>query len=240
MKLTILIPAFNEEDTIEKIIEAITKLSITPCKKEIIFIDDGSSDNTAKKIENYVKKNKKSEITFLKHKKNSGKGAAIHSGIEKATGDFIVIQDADLEYDPKFIPLLLDPVLQKQTEVVYGTRLNRMPNFTKEEKSPLFFMHFLGNRLLSLITSILYGQWLTDMETGYKIFPRKAVIDMKLKAKSFDFEPEITAKLLKKGYKIMEIPIKTIPRGYDKGKKLVASRDGLVALWTLVKYRFTN
>lgn len=240
MKLSILIPAFNEEDTIEQITEAAQLLSVEPWIKEIIIIDDGSSDDTVEKIQKYLQKKKSSDIIFLKHKKNSGKGAAIHSGIEKASGDYIIIQDADLEYNPKFIPTLLAPILEKKAEVVYGTRLKRLPNLLKDEKTPLFLLHFIGNRLLSLLTSILYGQWLTDMETGYKVFPRKAVTDMKLKARSFDFEPEITAKLLKKGYKILELPIKTVPRGYDKGKKLVASRDGFIALWTLIKYRFTN
>lgn len=240
MKLSILIPAFNEEATIEQIIVTVQAMSISPWEKELIIIDDGSSDGTVQKIQKYLQKEKNNEIIFLKHKKNSGKGTAIHSGIEKASGDYIIIQDADLEYDPKFIPMLLEPILRKKAEVVYGTRLKRLPNLLKDEKTPLFLLHFIGNRLLSLLTSILYGQWLTDMETGYKVFSRKAVHDMKLKARSFDFEPEITAKLLKKGYKITEIQIKTVPRGYDKGKKLVASRDGFIALWTLVKYRFTN
>lgn len=240
MRLSIIIPVYNEENTIVKVLEAIEEVSVKPFVKEVIIVDDGSSENTAKKIQHYFKEKKRSGFVFLQHKKNQGKGSAIHTGMKKATGDYILIQDADLEYNPKTIPMLLEPIIKRKTQVVYGTRLKRMPNFLNEEKSPLFFMHFLGNRFLSLATSILYGQWLTDMETGYKIFPRKALSDIKLESKSFDFEPEITAKLLKKGYTIIELPIVTEPRGYDKGKKLYALRDGTIALWKLLKYRFVN
>ncbi len=234
MKLSIIIPVFNEEKTISKVIERVQSLNIAPVTKEIIIIDDGSTDKTAEN----VKKTNLQGIKFLKHRKNMGKGAAVRTGIKRSTGDYIVIQDADLEYDPQDIKRLLDEVLQKRAKVVYGTRLKRFPNFSRDEKRPLFLIHYLGNRFLSLITSILYGQWLTDMETCYKLFPRKAVEGMKLESKRFDFEPEITAKLLKKGYKILEIPITTTPRGYEEGKKLHAIKDGTIALWTLIKYRF--
>lgn len=140
----------------------------------------------------------------------------------------------------KDIEKLVKPILEGKSKVVYGTRLKRLPSFSKEERTPQFLLHYFGNKLLSLITSALYGQWITDMETCYKLFPRKAVENMKLNARGFEFEPEITAKLLKKGYKILEIPISTNPRGYDEGKKLSTLKDGPIALWSLIKYRFTD
>jgi hypothetical protein len=132
------------------------------------------------------------------------------------------------------------PIKKGTASVVYGTRLRRFPHLLNEEKKGLFLLHYLGNRSLSLITSVLYGQWVTDMETCYKIFPRTAVKNMRLNARGFEFEPEITAKLLKKKFKIVELPISTVPRGYDEGKKLNTVRDGIKALWALSKYRFIN
>lgn len=235
MKLSIIIPVFNEEKTISKVIKRVQALKIPSVEKEIIVIDDGSTDNTVKNIKKEVK-----GIELLVHEKNMGKGAAVNTGIKNAKGDYIVIQDADLEYDPEDIKKLVEKVLNGKSKVVYGTRLNRLPNFSKDEKRLLFLIHYLGNRFLSLLTSILYGQWLTDMETCYKLFPRNAVSGIKLKARRFDFEPEITAKLLKKGYQILEVPISTNPRGYEEGKKLNTVKDGSIALWTLVKYRLVD
>lgn len=234
MKLSIIIPVFNEEKTISEILKKVDDLKIAGVVKEVIIVDDASADLTP----SILKKIK--GIKIFTHKLNQGKGAAVRTGIENSTGDYIIIQDADLEYDPKQIKNLILPVLQKKAKVVYGTRLNRMPNFKIDEKKPLFLLHYLGNRFLSLITSILYGQWVTDMETCYKIFPRNALANIKLSSCGFDFEPEITAKLLKKRYKILEIPIVTKPRGYEEGKKLNTLRDGSIALWTLIKYRFVN
>ncbi|MEK7501892.1 MAG: glycosyltransferase family 2 protein [Patescibacteria group bacterium] len=238
MKLSIIIPVFNEEKTILKLLEKVEKVEIPNVEKEIIVVDDGSTDATASEISNL-----KSQISNLKiffHKKNMGKGAAVSTGIKNATGDYIIIQDADLEYLPLQIRDLVKPIQEGKAKVVYGTRLNRLPNLKRDEKSSLFLLHYFGNRFLSLITSILYGQWITDMETCYKLFPKKAVEGMKLSAKRFDFEPEITAKLLKKGYKILEVPITTKPRGYDEGKKLHAVKDGTIALLTLLKYKFID
>ena len=235
MKLSIIVPVYNEEKTVPELLKRVERLKIDGVDKEVIVVDDGSSDHSVANIKNQI-----SNIKLIIHKKNMGKGAAVGTGIKNSTGDYIIIQDADLEYDPNQIKNLIKPIIEKKSEVVYGTRLNRLPNLKRDEKSILFLIHYFGNRFLSFLTSILYGQWITDMETCYKLFPRKAVERMKLSAKRFDFEPEITAKLLKKGYKILEVPITTKPRGYDEGKKLNTIKDGTIALWTLLKYRFIN
>ncbi len=238
MKLSIIVPVFNEEKTILKVLKRLEGVEIPDVEKEIIVVDDGSSDATASTINKQQLTNNKTKI--LHHAKNLGKGAAVRTGIKEASGEYIIIQDADLEYNPNDIERLLEPIRNGETKVVYGTRLRRLPNLSRDERTLQFLVHYFGNRALSLLTSILYGQWITDMETGYKLFPKDALAKIRLNSKGFDFEPEITAKLLKKGYKILEIPITTTPRGYDEGKKLNTIRDGSIALWTLFKYRFTD
>lgn len=238
MKLSIVMPVFNEERTITQVIENVYSVKFDNITREIIIIDDGSSDKSLAKIKKAI--NGKKNIKLIAMGKNQGKGSAVACGIEEAEGDYIIIQDADLEYDPHYIKELIKPILNGQAKVVYGTRLNRLPHLDKEEKRARFLLHYFGNRFLSLLTSALYGVWLTDMETCYKLFPAKAGKSFKLKSKKFDFEPEITAKLLKSGYEIMELPITTKPRGYEEGKKLRTFHDGAIALWTLLKYRFTN
>ena len=230
MKLSIIIPVFNEEKTVSKIIEKVNSVKIPSVEKEVIVVDDGSTDKTASKID-------KTKVKFFQHGKNMGKGAAVKTGIDNVTGEYVIIQDADLEYDPEYIKILIEPILKNQAKVVYGTRLNRMPHLKGEERKLRFLLHYLGNRFLSLITSALYGSWITDMETCYKLFPAKAGKKFNLRAKRFDFEPEITAKLLKARYKILEIPITTMPRDYSEGKKLRTFHDGSIALYTLLKYR---
>ena len=238
MKLSIIIPVFNEEKTISEMLRKVNEIKISGVEKQVIVINDGSTDATASTIQN--SKLKIQNFEYTEHSKNQGKGAAVRTGIKNATGDYIIIQDADLEYNTEDIRKLVMPVLESAIKVVYGTRLKRLPNFSKEERTPQFLLHYIGNKFLSLLTSILYGQWITDMETCYKLFPKKAVEGMRLNARRFEFEPEITAKLLKKGYKILEIPISTKPRGYDEGKKLNTFRDGTIALWNLLKYRFVE
>ena len=180
MKLSIIIPVFNEEKTISEVIKRVSSLKIANISKEVIVVDDGSTDSTPSVISNF--KFPISNLKMLRHKKNLGKGSAVKTGIKNATGDYIVIQDADLEYDPKYIPTLLKPIGRRETEVVYGTRLKRMPNFSKDERNLRFLIHYIGNKFLSLVTSILYGQWITDMETCYKIFPKKAVESIVLRS----------------------------------------------------------
>jgi len=161
------------------------------------------------------------------------------TGIRNSKGDFILIQDADLEYDPKYIPHIIEPILKGKAKVVYGTRLKNYPLKILGKKRTPLITHYLGNKFLSFITNILFGKNVSDMETGYKVFLSSILSGIEIKAKGFDFEPEITAKLLKKGFKIYEVPIKVNPRGYDEGKK-ITWKDGIVAFWTLVKYRFVD
>lgn len=243
MKLSIIIPVFNEEKTILEILRRLDETEIADVEKQIILVNDGSTDATASVIENskFIRSTSSGQnLEYIKHQKNQGKGTAVRTGIQNATGDYIIIQDADLEYNPKDIKTLVKSVTNGESEVVYGTRLNRLPKLTRDERTPRFLLHYMGNKFLSLLTSVLYGQWISDMETCYKLFPAKAVKNMCLNAKGFDFEPEITSKLLKKGYKILEIPISTSPRGYDEGKKLRTFKDGFIALWSLLKYRLKN
>ncbi len=235
MKLSIIIPVFNEEKTIVELLKRVNDVEMPEIEKEIIIVNDSSTDNSHNIIKKEIKKIK--NVVYIIHDINKGKGAAIKTAITVSTGDYIIIQDADLEYDPHDYIKLLSPIIQKKAKVVYGTRLNRLPDFSKDERTTRFFLHYLGNKMLSLITSILYGQWITDMETCYKIFPRKAVEEMRLNAKGFEFEPEITAKLIKRGFRVHEIPISTNPRGYDEGKKLRTIPDGLKTLQTLLYYR---
>ena len=231
IRLSIIIPVYNEEKTILQIIDKVKKVNF-PIENEIIIVDDGSKDLTREKLK------KIKDVKIILHDRNQGKGAAVKTGIKNSTGDYIIIQDADLEYDPNQINDLLEPILQEKAKVVYGTRLKRLPDFSNEERTLQFLIHYLGNRFLSLITSMLYGQWITDMETCYKLFPKDALDGVILNAKGFEFEPEITARLLRKGFKIFEVSISTNPRGYDEGKKINTVKDGIRAFITLVKYRF--
>jgi|SRR6185369_8497611 len=236
MKLSIIIPVYNEEKTVIELLEKVAKVNFSPIEREIIVVEDGSTDGTKAKLQ---KANIKG-IKFVYHEKNSGKGAAVRTGIKHATGEYIVIQDADLEYDPRQLVPLVKPLYEGKAEVVFGTRLDRLPDFKGEQKTMQSFIHYVGNKFLSLVTSAIYLQWVTDMETCYKIFPKKAVSQFTLRAKGFEFEPEITAKLLKSGYKIYELPISVTPRSYKEGKKIHTVRDGIRACWYLCKYRFVD
>ncbi len=239
MKLSIIIPVYNEEKTVRKILDKVIDLQITGVEKEIIIVNDGSTDKTQAEIKKFMK-HKRGEIIVLSHKSNKGKGSAVILGIQKAKGTHIIIQDADLEYNPDEIKNLVVSVRKKLGDVIYGTRLKRLPHFRNEEKTFRFMTHYFGNRILSFMTSMLYGQWITDMETCYKLFPKKAVEHLKIRARGFEFEPEITAKLLKQKLKIYEVPINATPRGYREGKKLRTVHDGMKAVIMLIKYRFVD
>lgn len=234
--LSIVIPVYNEEKTIGLVLENLSKIKL-PVDQEIIVVDDGSKDDSKNIVREKAKKIK--GITLIEHKKNQGKGAAVITGFQEAKGDILLIQDADLEYNPLDIPKLLKPILDRKESVVYGTRLRKGTVFFGKNRTPLPF-HIIGNKFLSLVTTLLYGQMISDMETGYKVLKKSSLDGITLKSRSFDFEPEITAKLLKKGTRILEIDISTNPRGYDEGKKIRPIHDGLIALWTLIKYRFES
>ncbi len=238
MKLSIIIPVYNEEKTINELLNKVYRIKLpTSLKKEIIVVDDGSTDNTKKVLSGFKIKNSKFKI--LRHEKNKGKGAAIRTGIEKATGDLIIIQDADLEYDPVDYLRLLKPILEDKVEVVYGTRLANYPlKFFGKEKTVLP-SHLIANKFLTFLTNLLYGSKLTDMETGYKIFKSTVLRKISIKSNGFDIEPEITAKILKLNIPIIEVPIVTKPRTYQEGKK-IGWTDGLVAILTLIKYKFED
>ena len=228
MKLTIIMPVYNERNTIKEILRRVRAVDLGEIAKEIIVVDDASTDGSA----DILKMEEDSTIKVLHHPKNMGKGAAVRTGLEHMTGDFMVIQDADLEYDPEDYRALLAPMLKKKAEVVYGSR------FTGEHRDMLFW-HMLGNKLLSLATNILYNTTISDMETCYKMFWRGALEGITIKSNGFNFEPEITAKILKKRIRVYEVPISYAGREYKEGKK-ITWKDGFLAFWTLIKYRFVN
>lgn len=228
MKLSVVMPVYNEKNTIKEIIRRVRLVDIGDIDKEIIVVDDGSTDGTR----DILKIEADSSIKVLMQERNQGKGAAVRRGLEEATGDLVIIQDGDLEYDPEEYVKLIAPILAGKAEVVYGSR------FTGERRNMMFW-HMLGNRFLSLVTNVLYNTTLSDMETCYKMFKKEALEGIEIKSNKFDLEPEITAKILKRKIRIYEVPISYAGREADEGKK-ITWRDGFSALWTLVKYRFVN
>lgn len=238
MKLSIIIPVYNEEKTIKQILTRVIKAKLqSGIEKEIIVVDDGSTDKTLRVLSEF--KIQKLKFKFLRHNKNQGKGVAVRTGLKYTTGDFIIIQDADLEYDPNDYKRLLIPILEKKAEVVYGNRFEDYPLKIWGEDKTILPTHWVGNMILTLVTNLLYGSNLRDMESGYKLFSKKVLDKIDLKARRFEFEPEITAKILKRGYKIIEVPITVSPRTYKEGKK-IGWKDGVIAIWTLIKYRFVD
>lgn len=227
MKISIIIPVYNEKKTLKKLLKAVEKADTLGLKKEIIIVDDFSTDGTRKILEGI--KDKKIKIIY--QDKNYGKGFAIKTGFKRSTGDVILIQDADLEYDPNDYKKLIGPILFNNEKVVYGSR------FLVKNPKIEFNSFYFGNKILSFITSLLYFKKITDMETCYKVFRREVVEGIKLNSKKFDFEPEITSKILKKKIHILEVPISYYPRSKKEGKK-IKWRDGVDAIITLIKYRF--
>ncbi len=229
-KLSIIIPVYNEESTLDEILDRVLEVDLSALgfEKELVVVDDASTDGSWEILE----KRRDTIPSTVRHSVNQGKGAAIRTGLEKATGDYILIQDADLEYDPMDYQKLLDPVVRGKAEVVYGSR------FTGERRN-MFLHHWIGNRFLTLVTNVLYGTTLSDMETCYKLFSRNSLENIRIRSDRFNFEPEITAKILKKKIRIYEVPISYTGREYEEGKK-ITWRDGFAALWAIVKYRFVN
>jgi glycosyltransferase involved in cell wall biosynthesis len=229
MKLSVIIPCFNERATIAEILKQVR--AVVP-EAEIIVVDDGSTDGT-RDILRGLSETGDAHLHIHFHERNGGKGAAIHTGIAAATGDIILIQDADLEYDPRDYAALLRPIAENRAQVVYGSRFLGGPRKT------MMFWHMIANLLLTLMTNILYDTILSDMETGYKVFKAEVLKGVPLHARRFDFEPEVTAKILKRRYRIYEVPIAFNPREYWEGKK-IGLRDAFEAVWTLLKYRFVD
>jgi glycosyltransferase involved in cell wall biosynthesis len=227
MKLSVLIPVYNEASTLKEIVERVMKVNLD---KELILVNDASNDATPQILEELHKKYP--HLLILHHEQNLGKGSAIRSALSKATGDYVIIQDADLEYDPEDYHKLLEPVHRFKAVAVYGSRF-------KGIHKNMFFWHFLGNKFLSLATNLLYNTTLSDMETCYKLVKIDLLKKITLKSRRFEFEPEITAKLLKQKVRIFEVPISYAGREYEEGKK-ITWRDGFSALWTLLKYRFID
>jgi glycosyltransferase involved in cell wall biosynthesis len=229
MKLSIIMPVFNEQETLPEILRQVRAVELPGVEKEILAVDDASTDDSRQIL---AQEAGASDLRVFHHDRNQGKGAAVRTAIEQATGDLILIQDADLEYDPRDYPALIRPIVEGRVAVVYGSR------FLGPRKAMLFW-HMLGNKLLTLTTNILYNTILSDMETCYKCFRADVICDIPIHARRFDFEPEITAKVLKRGHRIFEVPISYYGREYDEGKK-ITWRDAPVAFWTLVKYRFVD
>jgi len=227
MKLSVIIPVYNECHTLEPLIQAVLA---TEMADEIIIVDDGSTDGT-KELYPAIEALDDSIHIYL-HPHNQGKGAAVRTGFGKAAGEIFLVQDADLEYDPREYEMLIRPIREGKATVVYGSRFRGGPT------KAMFFWHMVGNKFLTLVTNILYNTILTDVETCYKVFRADVVRDIPLNARGFEFEPEITAKLLKRGHRIYEVPISYNGREFDEGKKLNPWREGPKALWYLLKYRF--
>jgi glycosyltransferase involved in cell wall biosynthesis len=241
MRLSIVVPAYNEVETMAELLRRVRAVpltvhvgygpengSVVELQREIVVVDDGSTDGTRgilRRVED------QSDVTVVFHERNQGKGAAVRTGLEHASGDVMLIQDADLEYDPRDYPSMLQPILEGRSQVVYGSRFRGGPT------KAMFFWHMVGNRFLTLVTNVLYDSILSDMETCYKVFTREVADQLDLKASGWGFDPEITAQILKLGYRIYEVPITYTGREFQEGKK-IGWRDGVTVLWTLLKYRF--
>ncbi len=223
-KLSIIVPVYNEEKTIDEVLHRILNEPLAGWQKEIIVINDGSTDKTRKILDKWRKK-----VTVIEKDKNEGKGSALSIGFRKVTGDIVLIQDADLEYSPSDYPVLLSPFANERVSVVYGSR------FLGPHLSTMF-IYAQGNKFITFVANILFNTNLTDMETGFKVMRREVVEGMHIDSKRFEAEPEITAKILKRGYQIYEVPISYMGRTFEEGKKLTW-KDGLTALFTLIRYR---
>ena len=226
MNLSVIIPVFNEKNTVQEILRQVRATNLA---YEIIIVDDGSTDGTRDllKLEEC-----EPHTLVIYNDHNQGKGAAVRTGFDRASGDILLIQDADLEYDPRDYPMLIRPIVEGRVKVVYGSR------FLGPRKAMMFW-HMLGNKFLTLLTNLLYNAILSDMETCYKVFRADVIKGIPLRSRRFEFEPEITAKVLKRKHRIFEVPISYYGREYDEGKK-ISWRDGPKAAWTLIKYRFVD
>ena len=229
VKLSVIIPVYNERETVEQIVREVLAVELAD---EIILVDDGSTDGTRELYPMIVALDDTIQVHL--HEQNKGKGAAVRTGFSLAKGDIFLIQDADLEYDPRDYAGLVQPIMEGKTAVVYGSRFRGGPTKT------MFFWHMVGNKFLTLVTNVLYNTILTDMETCYKVFRADVVREIPIHARGFEFEPEITSKILKRGHRIYEVPISYNGREFEEGKKIRPFHDGPKALWALLKYRFVD
>ena len=243
MKLSVIVPAYNEAGTIGEILRRVRAVPLAveagydaegkrlvTLEREIVVVDDGSTDGTDEVLRQM---GEMPDTRVVRHEQNQGKGAAVSTGLQHASGDVIVIQDADLEYDPRDYPVLLQPIIEGRSQAVYGSRFRGGPT------RAMFFWHMVGNQLLTFLTNILYDSTLSDMETCYKVFTREVADRLHLKSSGWGVDPEITAQILKLGYRIYEVPISYTGREVMEGKK-ISWRDGFVVLWTLIRYRFSK
>ena len=228
--LSVIMPVYNEAKTIEEIVR---RVRATPYTKELILVDDGSTDGTRDILENKIKPAYK-DVKVVMHERNQGKGAAVRTAITQISGDYALIQDADLEYDPKDYPALLAPIIEGKADVVFGSRF-----VGGGAHRVHLFWHMIANKMLTMLSNMMTNLNLTDMEVCYKVFRSEILKGITLKSDRFDFEPEITAKVAKKRCRVYEVPISYDGRDYEEGKK-IGWRDGVKALWTIIKYRFTN
>lgn len=242
MRLSVIMPVYNEVGTIAEIVRRVRAVqlavpvgygrensSVVEFEREIVIVDDGSTDGTGGYLRTLEGE---PDVVVVLHERNQGKGAAVRTGLQYASGDVMLIQDADLEYDPRDYVALLQPIVEGRSQVVYGSRFRGGPT------KAMFFWHMVGNRFLTLVTNVLYNTILSDMETGYKVFTREVAEQLDLKAPGWGFDPEITAQILKRGYRIYEVPISYTGREFEEGKK-IGWHDGITVLWTLLKCRFT-
>jgi len=243
MKLSVVMPVYNEIGTIAEIVRRVRAVqlvvpvgygpnngAVVELEREVVIVDDGSTDGTQEVLH---KLEGEPDVVIVLHGHNRGKGAAVRTGIQHASGDVMVVQDADLEYDPRDYPALLKPIVESRSQVVYGSRFRGGPTKT------MFFWHMVGNNFLTLVTNLLYNTILSDMETGYKVFTREVALQLDLRSPGWGFDPEITAQILKHGYRIYEVPISYTGREFKEGKK-ISWRDGLTVLWTLLECRLTR
>jgi len=243
MKLSVIMPVYNERGTIAEILRRVRAVrlrvpvgygpengTMVEFEREIVIVDDGSTDGTREFLRTLEGE---PDVVVVLHERNQGKGAAVRTGLQRASGDVMVIQDADLEYDPRDYPALLKPIVEGCSQVVYGSRFRGGPTKT------MFFWHMVGNTFLTLVTNMLYNTILSDMETGYKVLTRQVALQLDLRSQGWGFDPEITAKILKRGHRIYEVPISYTGREFEEGKK-ISWRDGLTVLWTLLKCRLAR
>lgn len=241
MKLSVIIPVYNEIGTVEEILRRVRAVDLSVpvgygeqsgrtirLEREIVIVDDGSTDGTRELLRRFESE---SDINLILHEENLGKGGAVWTGLQHATGDIMLVQDADLEYDPRDYPLMLQPILEGRSQVVYGSRFRGGPT------KAMFFWHAVGNQFLTLVTNLLYDSILSDMETCYKMFAREVAGQLHLTERGWGFDPEITAQILRRGYRIYEVPISYTGREFNEGKK-ISWRDGFTVLKTLLRCRF--